>query len=189
MPLRSPDETVVDAVDAVMAVPQRRGVPLPALLVPLPFVEAIGLVLAGAGFASAAAVPGDADGTDPLMLVLGATLAVGGLADGLAASARARRYRRDADGWCPALAARYRLEALAARTRDAATRRTSLVLALGVLVVTARLTLSGDGVGIAQLAPALAGFCVALSGRVATHYAECAFPQEPDLGRRAVAAA
>ncbi len=177
--LPSPDTVLVVAADRLAAVPQRRGLPLPAVLAPLPLLDGAGYALLAIVMASYP-VPGPS-GLLPCLAV--AAIAVTKAATGMRES---RRRLADARGWSPDMAGRYRATALATREIGAHRRYLNLVTTLAMASMAAGLSLGawppGMGLGLGCLA-------VSAFGWLADSYGECVIPRDPDLAARRPAGA
>ena len=110
------------------------------------------------------------------------------LTSGLRGILEAKRRLRDARAWSPALAARYRAEALRARETKAAERYA--LLAAGIVVVAVTFAILGDAGKTpagSKLTLVAFGLAIAAAGRLASRYGECAMPRDPDATYRSPA--
>ncbi len=181
MKIASPDALLVEAADRLLAVPQRRGIPLPRLLAPIPFVEPLGLLVTGASLGSVAPTlpPGDSRQT---VILLASVFCVMALADAAVAILKARHRLRDGRDWSPSLAARYRSEALSSRERLAIPRFVGLIISTLLCIVAASAFLHAPRGELAMpLVLVIAGLAGPWVGRNASAYADCAMPRDPDL--------
>lgn len=164
--LPSPDGALVALADRVAGLPQGRGVPLPAAIGPLALLPPAGMLWMAAALG--------AFGMNGCAAMIGAF----GLAEAVRGSADARTRLRDAAAWSPAMARRYRAEALRARECWGPFRMAFVALLATAACVLA--ILAARGVQPALLA-AGAGYLAWTFGHVAWAYGSCAMPTDPDL--------
>lgn len=169
MPLPSPDAALVSATDALLAVPQRRGVPLPRvvasayLVAPLPFL-AVAATLPGVGQLWIA----------PAWIVAGVVIA-------FLVRRIVRTLRSDAEAWSPKAAMDWRARAVSFREGQAGIRGFMLFLLSFEAVAIAWLSTVPPLWPLALNLAAYAG--VTLVGTLLL-YARCAIPHDPDLTQR-----
>lgn len=167
MRIPTPDSLLVAATDAAFAVPQGRGVPLPAVMVATEFAPSVGAGLVGLTSVGVASGP------------LVACWAALTLAFGSYALLESRRLVADARGWDGALARSYRACALAMREGLPWLRAVFLMLAVGLGAV---LAVFAAQRGIADPVTLNVGAYVCLAGGfLAMLLGGCAMPRDPDL--------
>ena len=170
MRLPSPDEALIALSDRILAGPQRRGRPLPALLVPVH----LGAPIAACVAAVALAFTGD------IPLIPG-WVALAGVQVVVAAKA-IPRLMADARRWDASLAARYRSRALS--TRAEPMLRAILLAATAVSALWECVVADAHGLVSADSAYNL-GFMAMAASMATTLYARCAMPRDPDATARA----
>jgi len=173
MRIPSPDDVLIEAAERAARPFQRRGTPVPALRVPLYFLEPAGSLMVGAMFLSILASP---EGR-----LIGLAFVLMAAVEGVRAGVRRRSLSRDARAWGPDLARRYRAAALSARESARINRLVALLMAVGCLAVA---TLALRTANPLMVTGGL-GFALASLGRLAVEYAKCVFPEDPDLTDRA----
>ena len=170
MRVPSPDAALIAATDRALAIAQRRGVPLPALI--LPFCP----IPAAASIALGLTMPGVGQ---PLFLLpwlmIGALFGYRGLG-------YARTLARDARSWDPPKAARYRADAVTERERRGDARGLVVMLA-AIPVSVLAFAMSGHDVTWPVTANAAAYLAVDVSAALLL-YARTALPHDPDLRAR-----
>lgn len=179
MAIPSPDDTLISAVDGMLGIPQRRGVPLPLASMPLPFVGTLGYSVSLV--ATVATIHAFPPALVTNALVLTVVFASSVLFSAFAGILGARRRLRDARAWSPTVAARYRSMALEARATRALDRY--FLLAATVGMATASFALLGNhnaSVPAAALFVGGLGITLAAAGRALVRYGDCAMPREPD---------
>lgn len=181
MRIPSPDAVLVEATDRLLSIPQARGRPLPLALLPLGFLEPVGMLVAALGLSLTNVAP-DPIGQAPVNLLMGALFALLAVGDLALALLRGRRYLREARAWSPELARAYRAEALRVRESLAMTRSVGVAVTVLLCVAAAWSFAFTASFPLGRpFALALVGMAVAWIGRQAVHYAECAMPRDPDL--------
>ena len=173
MRIPSPDALLVDAVDALLAAPQRRGVPLPAILGTTEFAPSVGLGLIALTISAL---------VSPMLVAcwVAVTLGFGGYA-----FREALDFARDARSWDEAAAARYRSQALAAREGLTWLRAAFLAIALGLASVCGAFAAS-----LGPLSPVtlcVGAHALAAGGMLFVFLCYCAMPRDPDLRERSAA--
>lgn len=181
MQIPSPDEALVHAVDRMLAIPQRRGIPLPQVLVPIPFLEPAGLALTSASIAASGAFSlGGQAGAVAIALTGMFGLSAG--IDVLTGLLKVRTRLGHAREWSPELAARYRSEAQDCREHLAFQRHVGLALAVSFSILSVYfLVLAAPHPGALPYALAGGGMALAWVGRQVGAYADCAMPHDAGL--------
>ena len=139
MRLPSPDAALISAFDAMLAIPQRRGVPLPAVLVPFAWLPVLACPLVIASLPLLGAT---------LVVFVPAWLLFGGWGVMLALR-HTRTLRSDAANWTPERIAFRHAEAMRHRERMASVRGMLLAFALMLTF----LALAGIATGEPRLWP------------------------------------
>ena len=169
------DAWLIRLADAALAVPQRRGVPLPAVhaWIETGFFAVFALAFLAFALRLDAVNAG-------VCLVIFALVGPG-------RAAMLRRRRRDAEAWGPDLARRYREAASRAVLRNRRDRMTKLGLLLASLPLAAAFLILARQ---PELGPRLMGYSMGIYavGFVVIAleaYAACAMPRDPDAAYRA----
>lgn len=170
MPLPSPDALIVSATDALLAVPQRRGVPLPKVVAPAYLIAPVPFL------GVAATMPGVGQiWFVPMWLIVAAAI-------GFASRHILRSLKADAEGWSPQKAKDWRARAQFVRERQAGSRMLLLVI----------LAFQSVAIGYLLRMPALLPLVLNIAAyggltlfMAVTLYVRCAMPHDPDLTRRA----
>jgi hypothetical protein len=166
MRILSPDGFLIGTFERLFTDPQRRGVPLPALLVRTEHAPATAAMLSGLG--------------STLVASWWITIAWGCvfLAFAAYAYASALELRADAEHWDPALVRTYRAEAASMRAGLWPLRACIL---LAVLLSAAGSALTASALGpLSQAAFSLATLTVQMASLLAMLLARCVMPIEPD---------
>jgi hypothetical protein len=175
MPIPSPDAALVGLADALIARPQRRGVPLPLILAPISRMPAYGAL------GVAASMPGIG------MAAFGPIWVLMAMFFWTRSRPYARRLMADARNWTPDRAKSYRAEAMRERAERGPARATLLAVT-AIPATSLAVNLSGavpfGPWGWSALAYLAFALCVA-----AQLYARTAFPRDPDLAARVPQAA
>ena len=169
------DAWLIGLADAALAVPQRKGVPLPAVHA---WIET-GFFAVFAFALLAFALRGD------LVNALG-TVAIVGLV-GPGRVAMLRRRRRDAEAWGPDLARRYRESAGRAVLRNRRDRMAKLGLVLASLPLAATFLILArqPDLGVRLMGYSMGVYAIGFMVIALEAYAACAMPRDPDARYRA----
>ena len=167
MQVPSPDILLIDAFDALLAPPQRRGVPLPALLAIVGFAPSVGMglvTLTTRGLAS-----------DWLVACWAATT----LGFGAYAAHEARGLIREARAWNTSSVRLYRAIGLGSREELAWIRGVFAAFLVGL--ATAYVVFARELGATAPVPLCIASYACIAGGFLAHQLGCCAMPRDPDL--------